>query len=316
LKDPVKANPENYRLRTKRFKKQIAQGLILPLDAIAGPEGSHGKLVFTAHPVEYQSQLIRWVQEGDDLTADLGILKYEPDMPAQLRGVVSGTFPYFVPKTDETRIQSAPGVLTRRKGELVYAAEKLDGSSFTAWYYPLDKAAEIGLPVTPEDQEKGYVFGVASRNYILKYSEDNAFWRTAEKYELEKKLKELNRPIVIQGEMFGPGIQDNKLKRATVELRLFNVYDLGLKSYLSFDLFKKTVEELGLETAPILFGGPFVLDHTVEQLVTMSQFKSTLNKDVWAEGMVIRPVNESVEKDLGRFSFKVINPEFLLKFEE
>lgn len=320
LKDPNRPEQEYHRMRTKRFKKQIAQGMILPLSAVSVSgshrniilkEPTHDTTIIEAEDIPY----IHFVSEGDDLSELLGIHKYEPELPANLRGKVKGTFPYFIPKTDETRIQSAPKVLERRKGTTVVATEKLDGSSFTCWGYPTARAAELGLPQDPEESGD-FHFGVASRNMHLAHSEDNQFWRTAEKYELEQRLSKYGRAIALQGEMFGLGIQGNKLNRPTVELRIFNVWDLETKQYLDRDAAKAVAADLGLEWVPELFGGPFVLDHTVDQLVTMSTFKSTLNKDKWAEGMVVRPLEEGIEKDLGRFSFKVINPEFLLKYEE
>jgi len=49
----------------------------------------------------------------------------------------------------------------------------------------------------------------------------------------------------------------------------------------------------------------------------MSIGKSHIQEDVWREGIVIRPMVEvENERGLGRFSFKVINPEFLLKYGE
>ena len=319
LKDPNKPAATHHRLKTKRFKKQIAQGLILPLDAIRTP-GSDIPVLMPRD--EYDAQepgiwqaVVKPVEEGDDLTELLGIEKYEPEMPAQLRGISKGSFPYFLVKTDETRIQAAPNLLLNRRGERVYATEKLDGSSHTSWFYPNEGAAEIGLPVSPDDHDRGYTFGVASRNLNLARSEDNAFWKTADKYELKRKLKEYGRPLAIQGEMFGPGIQDNKLKRATVDLNVFNIYDLVTKQFLDRDDFNKVVADLGLTPVPTVYED-FILDHTVDQLVTMAQIKSSYNKDVWAEGIVIRPFKESIEHRFGRFSFKVINLEFLLKHGE
>lgn len=312
-----KPDQTHYRLRTKRFKKQIAQGLLLPLHAVnvGGvsllPKGTP----FYANDSVDVKDYHKFVEEGDDLTEWLGITKYEPEVPAQLRGISKGSFPYFLVKTDETRIQSEPGVLTRRKGELMYATEKLDGSSFTCWYYPNAGADSIGLPVAPEDSERGYTFGVASRNLNLARSDDNAFWKIAEKYKLEEALHRYGKPLAIQGEMWGIGIQDNKLKATTVNLSVFNVYDLSTKTYLSRDDFNKVVGELGLTAVPTVYDS-FVLDHTVDQLVIMSMIKSKINPQVWAEGIVVRPVIESTEKGLGRFSFKVINPEFLLKHGE
>jgi len=115
--------------------------------------------------------------------------------------------------------------------------------------------------------------------------------------------------------MFGIGIQDNKLKRETIELQIFNVYDLATKQYLNDEDVDAILQTLGLTRVPLIYP-PFELNHTVEQLVVMSMIKSKLNPTVWAEGVVFRPLIESVEKHLGRFSFKVINPEFLLKHNE
>lgn len=317
LKDHNKPAATHHRLKTKRFKKQIAQGLILPLHAVkVGEKILHRKDEPFYHdeyvnPADFQID----VEEGTDLTEMLGIEKYEPEMPAQLRGISKGSFPYFLVKTDETRIQAAPNLLVNRKGERVYATEKIDGSSHTSWFYPNEKAVELGLPIAPEDHDRGYTFGVASRNLNLARSEDNAFWKTADKYELEKRLKDYGRALAVQGEMFGPGIQDNKLKRPTVDLNVFNIYDLTTKQFLDREDFNKVVTDLGLTPVPTVYED-FILDHTVDQLVTMAQIKSSYNKDVWAEGIVIRPYKESIEHRFGRFSFKVINLEFLLKHGE
>ena len=52
-----------------------------------------------------------------------------------------------------------------------------------------------------------------------------------------------------------------------------------------------------------------VLNHTVDELVELSKGPSLLNPDIPREGIVIRARD-------GSFSFKVINPDFLIKFGE
>jgi len=44
--------------------------------------------------------------------------------------------------------------------------------------------------------------------------------------------------------------------------------------------------------------------------------RSALNSAVWREGLVFRPLIETTDPDLGRLSFKAINPEYLLKHGE
>ena len=132
-----KPDQTEFRLKTIRLKGKYSQGLVLPLDHCYY-EGAHGKIVLKAYGDDNPaSPYIKYVNEGDDLTDFLGIKKYEPEIPAQLRGKIEGGFPYFIPKTDEPRIQGCPGVLERNKGTPMYITEKIDGTSLTAYYYSL-----------------------------------------------------------------------------------------------------------------------------------------------------------------------------------
>jgi hypothetical protein len=70
-----------------------------------------------------------------------------------------------------------------------------------------------------------------------------------------------------------------------------------------------------LESVPQL--GTLVLDHTVDQLVAFAEGTSVLNPKVQREGVVLRPLSEEYDEDIGgRLSFKAINPKFLLKYDE
>jgi hypothetical protein len=51
--------------------------------------------------------------------------------------------------------------------------------------------------------------------------------------------------------------------------------------------------------------------------VAFSEGASSLNPRIQREGIVLRPFAEEYDEDLGgRLSFKVINPRFLLKYDE
>ena len=63
--------------------------------------------------------------------------------------------------------------------------------------------------------------------------------------------------------------------------------------------------------------GTIQLNHTVDQLVTLSEGTSVLNPKAQRKGIVLRPLSEKYDEDLGgRLSFKAINPKFLLKYDE
>jgi hypothetical protein len=80
-------------------------------------------------------------------------------------------------------------------------------------------------------------------------------------------------------------------------------------------------DELDLETVPILFE-EYILGNDIDKLVTEATIKSTIAQ-IPAEGIVIRLREEKIDMLLsvenfnnGRVTFKVINPEFLIKFGE
>lgn len=107
------------RLKTIRLRKQLSQGLVMPMSIL-------GEGVF---------------EIGDDVTEFLGVEKYEPVIPASLVGIMKGNFPSFIPKTDELRIQSYPDVLEEFRGHEVNVTLKIDGTSFTAYV----RNGEFGL---------------------------------------------------------------------------------------------------------------------------------------------------------------------------
>src|SRR3989344_1932208 len=75
-----------YRIKTVRLRGQVSQGICFSLSIL--PAGDYS--------------------EGTDVTEILGIVKYEPPIPAHLAGQIKGEFPSFIPKTDEPRIQTIP----------------------------------------------------------------------------------------------------------------------------------------------------------------------------------------------------------------
>lgn len=274
--------PRGMRIRTVRLRGQISQGICFPLSIL--PEGAN-------------------VQEDADCSERLGVTKYEAPIPACLSGKVKGKFPSFVPKTDETRVQVLQKVLDKYAGELCYVTEKLDGSSATYYLYNGE-------------------FGCCSRNLDLLDDVENSFWKVARALNIEEKLRANGRNIAIQGELIGEGIQDNKYKLKGQTVRFFNVFDIDRFEYLPYRHFVTTLEAMELPAVPVL-ETEYVLTNNIEELVAKSVIKSQLRPETWAEGIVIRPRIEKIDLLLsaenfnnGRVTFKVVNPEFLLKYGE
>ena len=272
--------PRKFRIKTAKLRGQISQGIAFPIGLIKELENVD-------------------IKEGMDVTEIMGVQKYEPPPAVMMSGKVKGGFPGFIPKTDEMRIQSVPEVLTRPEnvGKRCYITEKVDGTSAT--YYIRDGE-----------------FGVCSRNLELLETDTNIHWMVARQYDIEGKLEKLNRNIAIQGEILGQKIQGNKYKFQAHKVLIYCIFDIDKFSHLNYEEFIAVAKEAGFETVPILRDDYILGDDDVDGLVALSNEKSVLNPQLPREGIVIRPVVEARDPELGRLSFKVVNPVFLLKYEE
>lgn len=272
--------PAGFRIKTVKLRGQVSQGICFPLSIL--PPGA---------PAD----------EGADVTDLLGVRKWEPPVPVGMGGKVKGGFPGFLPKTDETRVQVLEPVLARHRGKTFYVTEKLDGTSFTAFV-------------------RHGEFGICSRNlWMDEADESNVLVRVAKGLQLEEKLRaardRLGHDVAVQAEVIGPGIQKNKYGLKAVTLRAFNVLNVDAYRLLDHDAMLAVLTEMGLEPVPQL--GTIVLNHTVDELVAFSEGTSVLNPQTQREGVVLRPLIEEHDADIGgRLSFKAINPKFLLKYDE
>jgi RNA ligase (TIGR02306 family) len=258
---------EGFRLKTIKLRGQVSQGLILPMSVF-------GDFSWTAY-------------EGLDVTNRLGIVKYEPPIPAELSGKVKGGFPSFLHKTDEERVQN----LVKEYGEYkltsahqFYMTEKLDGSSATFY------------------MNEGE-FGVCSRNLELLETEGNTFWKVARELDLENKFKNKGN-ICLQGELIGEGIQGNPYKIKGQTVHFFNGFDIDTQTRMNINDFLILLDELELLSVPIL-DVVFLLPDTVEGMLKLAEDKSRLNKLTEREGVVVRSLDNTI-------SFKAISNKFLL----
>ena len=270
-----------FRIKTVKMRGQVSQGLALPVT------------VLNDYAVP---------QEGTDLTDFLFITKYEAPIPAEMQGKIKGTFPSFIPRTDEPRLQGIPSVIERYSDVLFYETEKLDGTSLTVFL-------------------KDDYFGICSRKNEWLPEDNNLYVTVAKQYHMEERLRALGQNLAVQGEIIGPGIQGNKYGLAEREIRVFSIYSIDQGCYLSFDCYFKTfcvlrdvVTTEELKICPATRGVPYTLGawQSVDELVEHSKGMSLLNPSTPREGLVIRAMVEQEDSRFGRLSFKIINPTFLL----
>ena len=301
---------EGYRLRTLKLKKVLSQGLVLPI--------SH-------FPIEIQTQL-SGKQEGDDVTEILKVIKYDNAVqelnqrPGLKSGKAKGSFPSFIPKTDQNRIQNLMHLFETHRDHEFEETLKLDGSSMTCYKVPktpsfLAKVLSwFGKPLI------NYHFGVCSRNLELsrdanqvivfdnqgKSSEYNQsdFWTMAIKAEIEKKL-----PIgyAIQGELIGPKIQANHEKVSTLDYFIFDVFDIDAGLYLLPAERQVFCNKYGLQHVPVTNFRTKPFQSTLDELLKHVDTES-MNPGTISEGRVYKSLTQAL-------SFKAINNRYLLKCE-
>ena len=273
---------EGFRLRTKKFRGQVSQGLALPLK--------------TAGVSLTKEDGAEWIP-GDDITDILGVRKW--DMPEVVTGSgkAKGEMPFGIPKTDETRVQSAPELIEAFSGVPYYISTKMDGTSVTMY-------------------RRNGEFGVCGRNYEYVDDETCPFWRYAHRQGIREMLeqKQIDN-IAIQGEFCGEGIQKNRLKLASPKWFIFTLIDLNSGKRLGLQAMKDFCASLGLEMVPIEETGADIPYKSVDACIERA--RGLYDSDEPKEGIVIRPIEPVFNEFLGGpLSMKVINNDFLLKQKE
>lgn len=274
-KSSFKADLGRFRLRTVRLRKQLSQGLALPVGLF--PE-------VTGLPI------------GADLTDILDVERYDPPIPTQIAGDTR-TFRWPIPKTDEVRVQQNDEhhLIEALTGKPYYISLKLDGTSCT---FLIDSG----------DGD----FHACGRNYSYKRTSEHAFWKVESRYGIKAGLESLGGSLALQGEIVGPGIQSNRLGLKDVDFYVFTVVDTGTQKRLHLDEALAVVNAIGVPFVPVLERGAS-FSYSMEDLLQKASGRyrdhfPAAKESQEREGIVVRSL-------CGSISFKAISNAFLLKDE-
>lgn len=305
-----------FRIKTQRIRGFVSQGICFPLSIL--PPGNY--------------------EEGQDITQEIGAIHHDPESPLNQKHIEykpqnkfikfclkyslgrklilpfirkpKGAWPGdWLAKTDEERLQNIPRILETHKDKTFYVTEKIDYQSVTFF---LRK-----MKVGPFNK---IVFGVCSRNIWLKTEDNSLYWEIARKYNIEKILrteyKASGKTLTIQGEQGNRSVQKNKYGISEPRFWIFNIIDNSTGRHFNINEMSRFCHDYNryfkpeLELVPIMENN-FKLKSTVAEMVEYSKGKSVINNKVEREGIVCRYIDENGNK----ISFKVINPDFLLKYD-
>lgn len=298
--------PYGFRIRTVKMRGQVSQGYAVPLSILEKVDHFgillKDTVALDGRPDEVISKGGKsWVkiQEGEDVTDWLGITKYEPEIPMCLDGKIKEAFPGWISKTDEERIQANPEILDRYYTNEFNLTEKLDGTSCTVFVDMHDNS-----------------FNVCGRKWNFFETEGNALWKAIRNGKVEEGLRKMNGEnfYCLQGEVIGPGIQGNKYTLKEFQFHVFNIFNMKTSQHETTKSVQKMCFDFGIKSVP--YAGTIHLQHSVDDLVHLVEKRSDLNPKIYCEGLVFRPAEEINDQSIGRLSFKVINPKFLLEYGE
>ncbi len=305
------------RIKTIRLRKQLSQGMLLPLGLFPEIEGA---------------------SEGDDVTELLKIEKWESAGESAYNGGgrANGArpFPSFIHKTDQERVQNNGAKLKYLHGRNGYTFEitkKLDGSSMTAFvvqknspYYKMALNGSRKKPKTflqrvwrkvTDFFTEGYpIMGLCSRNIWMGVEGNTTFHQIFTDYSLESTLKGLGGSYAIQGELIAPSIQENHEKVAEPQFHVFDVFNIDQQKYLLPQERRDFCKRNSLPHVPVVDTAFSLnlLTKDPEDIISCLLEKAqgdSLNPGVISEGMVYKCNQEDL-------SFKAISNKYLLKKEE
>lgn len=294
-----------FRIKTIKLKGQVSQGICFPITIL--PKDRY--------------------YEGDDVTETLGIIKYETpteklDRKQQeikagkvkkflmkyswFRNILykpaKADFPKFIKKTDEDRIQLFPNICETNKSVPFQVTEKVDGQSATYFVVNQDKKWF-------EFWKEKYVFGVCSRNFHLIKEDNSTWWSIAKQLDIKNKLTNFikihgSKYIVVQGEIIGEGIQGNKYNIKGLDFYVFNTFT---EHKIWDNDWLCAIWNSKFKIVPYLTG-QYELKPTIKENVEFAKGNSFLLQNTLREGIVVRNYDMNI-------SFKIINPDFLLKYD-
>lgn len=216
------------------------------------------------------------------------------------------SWPIWVKKTDEERVQNMPWILENKNPWI--ATEKIDGTSttFTIKRKPFGR----------------YDFFVCSRNVVFDKPDKKCFYETnvytemAEKYDIENKMKKMlfNEDrfadcewITIQGETYGAGVQKRDYSLDGHDFMSFNLIDSKKGRWNTLEMKDYLEKEQGIPCVPVI-DEHFILPDTIEEILTYATGKSVIDLKP-REGIVFRDLD-------GNQSFKAVSNEFLMKYHQ
>lgn len=280
------AGSDKNRVKTVRLRGQISQGLVAEPPLLLEDWGSMA------------------YSEGQDITARLGVTKYEPPpVPSQAGNLVP--LPRMVSVYDIEGAERFGVLVERLLDEPVLITEKLEGSHFAASIF---KDGEIAIsqrrykiePIAAAEHDwhkAARVSGLRDKLPLLKA-------------EIERQRGEEVEVVTVRGELIGTGIQGNYYRLPGQQVKMFEIEVNG--EPIDAHAFLALTKHFDIETVPVLSADvPLRAWLDDKSIAEMSNGETVINPKLAREGIVVRPMRELRDLTLGRILVKQRSPHYL-----
>jgi len=248
---------------------------------------------------------------GQDVTAELGITKFEPPVPTALAGDVGSGAPRF--KFDIENIKKFPDIF--RPGEIVVMTEKIHGSCLILAHMP----PNMRKPDMIDGRFVVISKGLAEDGLYFKDNEknqNNSYIKTLRDTEILTRFAkyvpdEYHEPVYMVGELIG--VQDMKYGVAggRLQFRMFGV-KVG-DTWTSWEQLESMARLFLIPLVPVLYRGPFSKEALEKH--TNGKEQVTGREQHIREGVVVYPIIERYHPDIGRVFLKSVSEAYHLRKE-
>lgn len=312
------AGSKKNRVKATRLRGVLSQGLIYPLIEDTDDNGN----TYTSLLYNNQGTMVYEfnLQEGDDVTDLLGIIKYEPPVPVHMSGEVFNAHGKTL-RYDIEDIKKFPDAFS--ENDHVVFTEKIHGTWLCVGWHP-----DVGKIVNSK--------GLSAKGLAFKFNENNQsnLYLRALEQTVDQNGDDIidravgtievwgyhNTPVYVLGEIYGKGVQDLSYGTQHPQVRFYDVHigdqndtmkDPESYGFLNFDRAKTLIDFVGGTFVPVLYQGPFSED-VMWQYTSGTETVSGNNFNL-REGIVIRTTQEAFDVELGRMIAKNVSEDYLLR---
>lgn len=294
------------RIKVRMFRKIISQGLL-----VEAPAGA---------------------SVGDDVAEKLGVTHYNPPEPSSTgAGTAKVPMSKIVhrPKSFKSwvryfwyRFLRATGLLSSSNDLRAVEAAPVDAPDYDIEsYYRYPHVLNAGEEVVATEKRDGcnaryvYLDGEMHCGSHHRWVADggNVWWNALRQNPQIKAFCERYPGVTLYGEVFGASVQGDApygYKTGELAFEAFDVRENG--RWVDYNTARSMAKLVNLTWVPVVYQGGFDGQYLMEISETLTP-KDKGGKVYKAEGIVVRPLVERIDRRIGRVQLKIVSKKYLEK---